>query len=132
MTPSENTDHAAPSLGKRGAFEGVARRPDAGGTPARMTLRSSLRPTANRPHHSPQRWVEKVGCSIKGSDTPQVAPVPNPSNYRHPRGTLFDRRRWSTFRPALTSTGLARKRPQSNQTSDEPTGIDPPHLGARM
>ncbi|MHB8691326.1 MAG: methyltransferase domain-containing protein [Solirubrobacteraceae bacterium] len=22
--------------------------------------------------------------------------------YRHPRGTLFNRRRWSTFRPALT------------------------------
>jgi hypothetical protein len=30
------------------------------------------------------------------------------------------------------STGLARKRPQSTQTPDEPTGIYPPHLGARM
>ena len=29
-------------------------------------------PATNRPCHNPQRWVEKVGRSIKGSDTPHA------------------------------------------------------------
>jgi hypothetical protein len=69
MTTPQSTDHACLHLGKRGAFEGVARRPwmaDGMGTDDAQT------PATNRPCHSPQRWVEKVDSSIKGSDTPHL------------------------------------------------------------
>lgn len=49
-----------PSLGKRGAFDGVAPRPDASGPPARRPPRRLLRTPNNQPRHSPQRWVGKV------------------------------------------------------------------------
>jgi len=52
--------------------EGVARRHGRRRNPARTTPRSSLRPPTNQAHHSPQAWCEKVGRSIKGSDTPQA------------------------------------------------------------
>ena len=38
-----------------------------------MTPRSSLRTLTNQPRHHAQRWVEKCGRSIKGSDTPHHA-----------------------------------------------------------
>jgi len=67
MTTRQSTDHACLPLGKRGAFEGVARRPwMAGG----MGTDDARTPATNQPRHSPPRWVEKVGRSIKGSDTP--------------------------------------------------------------
>jgi len=53
-----------------GLREDVARRHGRRRNPAWMTNRSSLRTFANRPAHSPQRWVEKCGRSIKGSETP--------------------------------------------------------------
>ena len=69
---------AVPPLGKRGAFEGVARRHGRRRNPARMTPRSSLRTPTNQALHSPQRWVEKADRSIKGSDTPH-----SPDETRH-------------------------------------------------
>jgi hypothetical protein len=71
MTGTSETRAHHPLLGKRGAFEGVARRHGRRRNPARMTPRSSLRPPTNQLRHSPQRWVEKCGRSIKGSETPQ-------------------------------------------------------------
>jgi len=71
MTTLQSTDRARLPLGKRGAFEGVARRPwmaDGMGTDDAQT------PATNRPRHSAQRWVEKVRRSIKGSDTPHHCP----------------------------------------------------------
>ena len=56
MSDLHSIDRVHPPLGKRGAFEGVARRPwMAGGMgmeEARTTATTELR-------HSPQRWVEK-------------------------------------------------------------------------
>jgi len=71
MTTLADTDKAQLPLGKRGAFEGVARRPDAGGTPARRPPRSSLRTPTNPSRHSAQRWFEKCGRSVTNSETPQ-------------------------------------------------------------
>ena len=70
MSTIPSIDPAVPPLGKRGAFEGVARRHGRRRNPARMTPRSSLRTPTNPALHSPQRWVEKADRSIKGSDTP--------------------------------------------------------------
>jgi hypothetical protein len=56
-----------------GLREAVARRHGRRRNPARTTPRSSLRPPTNQAHHSPQTWCEKVGRSIKGSDTPHIA-----------------------------------------------------------
>ena len=69
MSTIPSIDPAVPPLGKRGAFEGVARRHGRRRNPARMTPRSSLRTPTNPALHSPQRWVEKADRSIKGSDT---------------------------------------------------------------
>lgn len=57
--------------------EGVARRPGRRRNPAWMTPRSSLRIPTNRPRHHNQRWVEKCGRSIKGSETPHFDAVVN-------------------------------------------------------
>ena len=73
MTDLQSTDRARAPLGKRGAFEGVARRHGRRRNPARTTPRSSLRPPTNQALHSPQRGVRKVDCSIKGSETPHSA-----------------------------------------------------------
>ena len=72
MSDLHSTDRARLPLGKRGAFEGVARRHGRRRNPARRTPRSSLRTPTNQPRHRPQRWVEKCGRSIKGSETPQL------------------------------------------------------------
>ena len=75
MTTAPSIDHALPPVLQRdGAClrEGVARRHGRWRNPARTTPRSSLRTTTNQPRHNAQRWVEKVGRSIKGSDTPQL------------------------------------------------------------
>ena len=71
MTGASETHAHDPLLGKRGAFEGVARRHGRRRNTARRPPRSSLRPPTNPLRHSPQRWVEKCRRSIKGSDTPQ-------------------------------------------------------------
>src|ERR1035438_3001548 len=76
MTRLPDTNRARLPLGKRGAFEGVARRHGRRRNPARMTPRSSLRTPTNQPRLHTQRWVEKVGRSIKGSDTPHHLPEP--------------------------------------------------------
>jgi hypothetical protein len=68
MTTLQTTNRACLPLGKRGAFEGVARRPWMAGGTGTDDAQST---TANTAHHQPQRWVEKVDRSIKGSDTPQ-------------------------------------------------------------
>ena len=70
MTRLPDSDHARLPLGKRGAFEGVARWPwmasGMGTNDARTT-------TTNRSRHHAQRVVEKVGRSITNSETPQSA-----------------------------------------------------------
>ena len=71
MSTIPSTDPAVHPLGKRGAFEGVARRHRRRRNPARMTPRSSLRTPTNRPRNHAQRWVRKVGRSITHSETPQ-------------------------------------------------------------
>ncbi len=73
MSDLRSTDPAHPPLGKRGAFEGVARRHGRRRNPARMTPRSSLRTPTNRSRHHTQRWVRKVGRSITNSETPHDA-----------------------------------------------------------
>ena len=96
MTDLHSTDRAHTPLGKRGAFEGVARRHGRRRNPARMTPRSSLRPPTNQALHSPQRVVRKVDCSIKGSETPhsqakavdtavESQPAASPRTYRSGR-----------------------------------------------
>ena len=72
MTDLHSTDRAHTPLGKRGAFEGVARRHGRRRNPARTTPRSSLRPPTNQALHSLPRVVRKVDCSIKGSETPHA------------------------------------------------------------
>ena len=70
MTTLTSTDHALPLVLQRdGAClrEVVARRHGRRRNPARRSPRSSLRTPINRLRHSPQRWVEKAGRSIKGS-----------------------------------------------------------------
>ena len=68
MTTAPSIDHALPPVLQRdGAClrEGVARRHGRRRNPARTTPRSSLRTPTNQPRHNAQRWVEKVGRSIK-------------------------------------------------------------------
>jgi len=68
-------DSASPGLLRRdGAClrEGVARRPWMAGGMGTDDARSHNQQPAR---HKPQRWVEKVGRSIKGSDTPQLTRV---------------------------------------------------------
>ena len=48
--------------------EGVARRPWMAGGMGTDDARNNHQQPA---HHQPQRWVEKCGRSIKGSETPQ-------------------------------------------------------------
>jgi putative transposase len=68
MTTLPSIDHAHLPLGKRGAFEGVARRPwMAGG----MGTDDAQNPGNHQPHHNPQRWVEKCDRSVANSETPQ-------------------------------------------------------------
>ena len=69
MTRVPDTDHAGLPLGKRGALEGVARWP---WMASGMGTDDARTPTTNRSRHSAQRVVEKVGRSIKGSETPQM------------------------------------------------------------
>jgi hypothetical protein len=72
MTSPQDNDGAPLALVSRSAFEGVARRPDAGGTPARTTFRSQLRTPTNQPHNHTQRTVRKIGFSIAKSETPHL------------------------------------------------------------
>src|SRR5450755_539541 len=71
MSTLKHTDHVAIPLGKRGAFEGVARRHGRRRNPARKLPRSSLRTPENQLRHSPQRWVERCDRSVANSETPQ-------------------------------------------------------------
>ena len=76
MTSLPDTDRARPLLGKRGAFEGVARWP---WMASEMGTDEAHTPTTNRFHHSAQRVVEKVGRSITNSETPHKTPPSDPS-----------------------------------------------------
>jgi hypothetical protein len=67
MTRLPDTDRARPSLGKWGAFEGVARWPWMASGMGTDEARST---STNWPHHSAQRVVEKVDRSITNSETP--------------------------------------------------------------
>ena len=83
MTALPATDRAHLPLGKRGAFEGVARRHGRRRNPARTLPRSSLRTPENQLRYSPQRWVENCDRSVANSDTPHPArdrarPQPQP------------------------------------------------------
>jgi len=71
MSTPKHTDHVSLPLGKRGAFEGVARRHGRRRNPARTLPRSSLRTPDNQLRHNPQRWVEKRDRSVANSETPQ-------------------------------------------------------------
>jgi hypothetical protein len=71
MSTLKNTDRARIPLGKRGAFEGVARRHGRRRNPARKLPRSSLRTPENHLRYSPQRWVERCDRSVANSETPQ-------------------------------------------------------------
>jgi hypothetical protein len=64
--------------------EVVARRQGRRRNPARTTPRSPLRTTTTPLRHSPHRWVEKCGRSIKGSETPQ-RPLRDRERSRHIR-----------------------------------------------
>lgn len=71
MTDLFTRDSACPGqLRRDGAClrEGVARWQGRQRNWARTTPRTT---TTNTAHHEPHRWVEKVGRSIKGSETPQ-------------------------------------------------------------
>ncbi len=68
MTSLPDTDRARPVLGKRGAFEGVARWPWMARGMGTDEVRST---TTNQPRHTPQRVVEKIRRSITNSETPQ-------------------------------------------------------------
>jgi hypothetical protein len=73
MTDLVALDSARPGqLRRDGAClrEGVARSHGRERNWARTKPRTT--PT-NMAHHQPQRWVEKVGRSIKGSETPQAS-----------------------------------------------------------
>jgi hypothetical protein len=72
MTSIRDTDRARLPLGKRGAFEGVARRHGRRRNPARRPPRTPVRTPTNPPRHSTQRWVEKCDRSVANSETPQV------------------------------------------------------------
>ena len=72
MSDLSSTDRVHAPLGKRGAFEGVARRHGRRPNPARTTPPSSLRTLTNQPRHSTQRWVEKCDRSVANSETPQL------------------------------------------------------------
>ncbi len=68
MTRLPDTDRGRPLLGKRGAFEGVARWP---WMASGMGTDDARTPTTNRPRQHAQRVVEKVDRSITNSETPQ-------------------------------------------------------------
>lgn len=75
-----STDHAhAGQLRRDGAClrEGVARSHGCEPNWARTTPRTT---TTNQANHQPQRWVEKIGRSIKGSETLQDRRHPCPSS----------------------------------------------------
>lgn len=61
MTRLPDTDRARPLLGKRGAFEGVARWPRMA---SEMGTDEAHTPPNSRSHRNAQRVVEKVGRSI--------------------------------------------------------------------
>src|SRR5450755_2457817 len=93
MSALPSIEHTHAPLGKRGAFEGVARRHGRRRNPARMTPPSSLRTPTNRARHHSQHWVRKVGRSIANSETP------------HPNRRTLQRRQ---ARPAAPSPPLRR------------------------
>ena len=68
MTTLPDIDRARLPLGKRGAFEGVARRP---WMASGMGTDEARTPATNQPRNQAQRVVEKVGRSITNSETPQ-------------------------------------------------------------
>lgn len=72
MTRPDHTTSAHTLPGKRRAFEGVARRLDAGGTTARTLPRTPVRTPTSQPPPPAQRWVRKCDRSIKESDTPHT------------------------------------------------------------
>ena len=69
MTSIRDTERATLPLGKRGAFEGVARWP---WMASGMGTDEARTPATNRHRDHSQRVVEKVGRSITNSETPQT------------------------------------------------------------
>ena len=76
MSNLPSIEHAHAPLGKRGAFEGVARRPwTAGGMGtdgSRLTTLINLTNQLTTAQGTPKDWVRRCGRSIKDSDTPQI------------------------------------------------------------
>ena len=97
MSDLSSTDRVHAHLGKRGAFEGVARRHGRRRNPARRPPPSSLRTLTNQPRHSTQRWVEKCDRSVANSETPQHPDRPDRS--RRARQTLPGREHQGRPRP---------------------------------
>ena len=107
MSNLQNTDRAHAPLGKRSAFEGVARRHGRRRNPARTTPRSQLRTPTNPPRRPTQRWVEKCGRSIKGSETPHGHALGQPS-FNHSQRCAFRDGRRSRRRDRATVPLLCR------------------------
>jgi hypothetical protein len=78
MTRLPDTDRARTLLGKRGAFEGVARWPRMASGMGTDEVRST---TTNQPRHTPQRVVEKVRRSITNSETPHSDAPTHPQHH---------------------------------------------------
>ena len=91
MSTIHSTNPAVLTLGKRSAFEGVARRQGRRRNPARTTPRSSLRTPTNPPRDHAQRGVEKCGRSITNSETPHPDPSlsPTPTKSETPLAQLW-------------------------------------------
>ena len=107
MSNLHNTDRAHAPLGKRGAFEGVARRHGRRRNPARTTPRSSLRTPTNQPRHSPQRWVEKSAALSKAQKHRTGTPWANPRSITV-KGAHFGTARRSRRRDRATVPLLCR------------------------
>jgi hypothetical protein len=76
MTSIRDTERAPLPLGKRSAFEGVARRPGMAGG---MGTDDAHTTTTHQAHHQPQRAVEKCDRSVANSETPQMSSSRSPA-----------------------------------------------------
>ena len=120
MSDLSSTDRVHAHLGKRGAFEGVARRHGRRRNPARRPPPSSLRTLTNQPRHSTQRWVEKCDRSVANSETPhrhrQRRP-PRPTTTHPTRLQPHPRRQFLDPPPDRVLRYTRRARDRSNPTT---------------
>jgi hypothetical protein len=131
MTGTPETRAHDPLLGKRGAFEGVARRHGRQRNPARRPPRSQHRPPTNPLRHSTQHRVEKCGRSIKGSDTPHSISLSNTFttrtvlNFRTLSRTEHPRSRWPLTNGLLCAAFTAAQTPRVCRQTQGPAPHEP-------